>query len=143
LKQKPKNNPCNLYLTGTIKITAMRPLLALACFFAITTCTAQEYYLFVGTYTTGKSKGIYVYKFNANNGELQWLSNTDSSSNPSFLAVSPNGKYLYAVNETGGEQPGRVSAFAFDKNNATLRLLNQQPAASTPVLWQQTKRVNG
>jgi 6-phosphogluconolactonase len=106
----------------------MRPLLALACFFGITTCTAQEYYLFVGTYTSGKSKGIYVYKFNTNNGELQWLSNTDSSSNPSFLAASPNGKYLYAVNETSAEQPGRVSAFAFDKSDATLRLLNQQPS---------------
>lgn len=104
----------------------MRYLFALCfCFFAFS-AGAQHYYLFVGTYTTGKSKGIYVYEFNAKNGEMQWVSNTDSSSNPSFLAVAPDGNYLYAVNETGREQPGRVSAFAFNKTNGTLRLLNQQ-----------------
>ncbi|MBV9986141.1 MAG: lactonase family protein [Chitinophagaceae bacterium] len=104
----------------------MRFLPAITCFLATLTVSAQEYYLFVGTYTTGKSKGIYVYKFNSNNGELQWISNTDSSANPSFLATAPNGKYLYAVNETGRDQPGRVSAYSFDKKEGKLSLLNQQ-----------------
>ncbi len=29
---------------------------------------SQDYYLFIGTYTNGKSKGIYVYDFNAATG---------------------------------------------------------------------------
>lgn len=100
-------------------------LVAFACLFMLS-ASSQEYYLFAGTYTGGKSKGIYVYKFNANSGEVQTVSNTDSSTNPSFLAISPNGKYVYAVNETGREKPGRVSAYAFDKNTGKLSLLNQQ-----------------
>jgi 6-phosphogluconolactonase len=104
----------------------MRYLLALSISLLSLSAYAQNYYLFVGTYTKGKSKGIYVYQFNAKNGEMQWVSNTDSSSNPSFLAVAPNGNFLYAVNETGRDIPGRVSAYSFDKTKGELQLLNQQ-----------------
>src|SRR5688572_26143242 len=92
------------------------------------TLLAQDHFLFVGTYTQKGSKGIYVYRFNTESGEATWLSNTDSVVNPSYLAVSSNGKFLYAVNETGGEKPGAVSAFSFDRKNATLSLINQQPS---------------
>jgi 6-phosphogluconolactonase len=88
---------------------------------------AQEYVLFIGTYTGSGSKGIYVYRFDAATGTAQWVSNTDSSNNPSFLAVAPDGKHLYAVNETGGAQPGHVSAYAFDRASGQLHLLNTQP----------------
>jgi len=88
--------------------------------------TAQDYYLFAGTYTSGKSKGIYVYQFNSNTGDVQWVSNTDSCVNPSFITLSPDGNYLYAVNETGKTIPGHVSAYAFNKENGKLRFMNQQ-----------------
>lgn len=104
----------------------MRLLVTICISFCTLAISAQKYYLFAGTYTTGKSKGIYVFEFNSKTGEVQWVSNTDSSSNPSFLAVAPNGKYLYAVNETGRDQPGRVSAFSFDKSNGQLSFINQQ-----------------
>lgn len=104
----------------------MRLLFAFClCLYAIA-LPAQNYYLFVGTYTTGKSKGIYVFRFNSKNGEVQWVSNTDSCTNPSFISVSPNGKYLYAVNETGREQPGHISAYSFDKSDGKLSFINQQ-----------------
>ena len=70
----------------------MRLLMAICISFCALAGSAQNYYLFVGTYTTGKSKGIYVFQFNSKTGEVQWVSNTDSSSNPSFLALAPNGK---------------------------------------------------
>ena len=89
---------------------------------------AQEHYLFVGTYTSDKSKGIYVFRFNSQNGEVQWVSSTDSTTNPSFLAISPDGTKLYAVNETGGEQPGYVSAFNFDQSTGQLYFINTQPS---------------
>lgn len=88
---------------------------------------AQDYFLFIGTYTGSGSKGIYVYRFNAATGTAQWVSNTDSSANPSYLAIAPDGKHLYAVNETGGEQPGHVSAYAFDRATGSLTFLNTQP----------------
>ena len=90
--------------------------------------TAQDYYLFVGTYTSGSSKGIYVYRFNPATGKVT-LTSTIAAENPSYLALSPDFKNLYSVNENGGDKPGGVSAFAFDKNTGTLKLLNTRPSA--------------
>jgi 6-phosphogluconolactonase len=86
---------------------------------------AQNYYLFVGTYTTGKSEGIYVYRFNASTGDAEKVS-TASTKNPSYLAIGNGGKYLYAVNEVGNGGQGDVSAFAFDKASGKLQFINKQ-----------------
>jgi 6-phosphogluconolactonase len=98
--------------------------------FCIFSVSAQEYFLFVGTYTSGKSKGIYVYKFNSKNGELQWMNNTDSSANPSFLAIAPDGKHVYAVNEVSQAQTGFIACYAFDKVTGKLAFVNKQPSGS-------------
>ena len=84
-------------------------------------------YLLVGTYTNtpAKSEGIYVYKFNPNRTEATQVSVAKSES-PSFLVISRDQKFVYAVNESGGDKGGQVSAFAFDKSKGTLTLLNQQ-----------------
>ncbi len=82
----------------------------------------QHFYLFIGTYTSGKSKGIYVYDFDASNGTAKALG-TVASKDPSYLAISRDGKYLYAVNEGPA---GKVSAFSFNPEKATLSPLNQQ-----------------
>lgn len=98
---------------------------------SITLCSlsgfAQKFHLFVGTYTKGTaSKGIYVYQFDAATGEATLVS-TAATANPSYLAVAPGGKFLYAANETEGkDEPGGVSAFAFDKTSGQLRFLNKQ-----------------
>ncbi|MFN2457643.1 MAG: lactonase family protein [Chitinophagaceae bacterium] len=104
----------------------MRVILFIITLCIAANCAAQEFYLFVGTYTNNGSKGIYVYKFNAATGKAQWVSNTDSVVNPSYLHVTPDGKFVYAVNETGGDQPGSVSAFSFDKKTGQLSLINKQ-----------------
>ncbi|HUP13466.1 MAG TPA: beta-propeller fold lactonase family protein, partial [Niastella sp.] len=54
---------------------------------------AQDFFLFTGTYTGSGSKGIYVYRFNATNGTAQWVSNTDSAANPSYLALAADGRH--------------------------------------------------
>lgn len=83
-------------------------------------------YLLVGTYTnSGKSDGIYVYRFNPNKNESTLISSTKGVSNPSFLVVSPDQKFVYAVNEDHGDNGGSVSAFAFDKTKGELTLLNK------------------
>ncbi|MEJ7625249.1 MAG: lactonase family protein [Ferruginibacter sp.] len=90
------------------------------------TSHAQTFNLLIGTYSGSGSKGIYVYRFNSTTGKSSWLSNTDSVINPSYLSLSPGNKFVYAVNETGGNDPGKISAFAFGKNSGSLRFLNQQ-----------------
>src|SRR5882757_6650025 len=89
---------------------------------------AQKNYLFIGTYTQGglsTSKGIYVYQFDEATGDATPVS-TIMTDNPSYLALTADGKYLYAVNETDGAKPGAVSAFAFDKTNGQLKFLDKQ-----------------
>jgi 6-phosphogluconolactonase len=87
---------------------------------------AQKFYLLIGTYTGTGSKGIYVYTFNAQTGKAKWLGNTDSVTNPSYITLSHNGNFVYAVNETNGANPGKVSAFSFNKNNGQLKFLNTE-----------------
>ncbi|HEX5150120.1 MAG TPA: lactonase family protein [Parafilimonas sp.] len=105
-------------------------LLVLVCAFFIVNLNAQNpiYYLLIGTYTDGGTNdGIHVYRFNPNKGEATFISKTSGVQNPSWLCVSKDGKFVYAVNENGGDKPGEVSAFAFDKKNGQLTLLNKQP----------------
>jgi len=104
----------------------MRKFFLIFAFFCGLFSNAQDNYLFIGTYTSGKSEGIYVYRFNSATGEANQVSIASGVSNPSYLAISPSRKFLYAVNENGGEQPGEVSAFAFDKKTGKLSFLNKQ-----------------
>jgi len=90
---------------------------------------ANELLVYVGTYTTGKSEGIYLYHLNLASGELKRVATTKGVTNPSFLTLAPNRRYLYAVNEVedfAGRKSGAVSAFAVDQRTGNLRLLNQQ-----------------
>src|SRR5450432_4082166 len=105
----------------------MKLPLLIAFLFSSLLCAAQNFYLFTGTYTGSGSKGIYVYRFNSQTGKATWVSNTDSTTNPSYVMLSHNGNFVYAVNETDGMNPGKVSAFSFNKNKGTLKLLNSVP----------------
>jgi 6-phosphogluconolactonase len=87
---------------------------------------SQTSYLLVGTYTTGTSKGIYVYKFNSATGDFDSVSMI-STPNPSFLSVSGDEKFVYAVHEIAkGGNGGEIAAFSFDKKSGQLQLINQQ-----------------
>lgn len=84
-----------------------------------------EMYMLVGTYTSDKgSKGIYVYKFNTDTGISDSVSMVEVV-NPSFLAVSPDEKYVYSVGE-GGDNDSFAHSFSFDKESGSLTLLNSQ-----------------
>lgn len=87
---------------------------------------AQNVQMYIGTYTGTGSKGIYVYNFDAATGKSTFINSTDSSSNPSYLTISNDHKFLYSVNETHGDNPGRASAYALDVNDGKLTLLNSQ-----------------
>src|SRR5947199_9665819 len=86
--------------------------------------------VYIGTYTGGKSKGIYVSRFDAASGRLGAPELAAETVSPSFLAVHPNQRFLYAANETGdfgGKKGGAVSAFMIDLKSGKLTALNQQP----------------
>jgi 6-phosphogluconolactonase len=87
------------------------------------------FYAYVGTYTdrNSSSKGIYVYRFNTASGALDSIGLAAESPNPTFLAISPNHKYLYAANEIGkfnGEKAGSISAFRIEPATGKLAALN-------------------
>ena len=87
---------------------------------------AQEHYLLIGTYTNGKSEGIYVYNFNSSTGDFSYVSKIKSP-NPSYLAVAPNQQTVYSVYEEGNNNVGgSVAAYSFNKANGELSKINQQ-----------------
>jgi 6-phosphogluconolactonase len=80
--------------------------------------------LLIGTYTKGTSKGIYVYRFYAETGKVAYLNEIDGVNNPSYLCLTANNKFVYAVNETGKD--GEVSAFTFEPKQGKLVFINKQ-----------------
>ncbi len=86
---------------------------------------AQNHNLLIGTYTNkGTSEGIYTYNFDAKTGETQLKSIAKNTVNPSYLALSSNNKFVYAVNENG--KNSTLSAFSFNTQSGDLTFLNQQ-----------------
>ena len=92
-------------------------------------CTGKLW-VFVGTYTQGtKSKGVYRYDLDLATGKLSGEMAAGTAVNPSFLAIAPNHKYLYAVDEIAdfkGKSAGAITAFAIDQQTGKLTRLNQQ-----------------
>lgn len=96
---------------------------------AASTATADECLVYLGTYTGPKSKGIYVSRLNRATGELSAPELAAETKSPSFLAIHPNGKFLYAVGEVAefqGKKAGSISAFSIDRKSGKLTALNQQ-----------------
>jgi 6-phosphogluconolactonase len=111
----------------------MKPMRFCALLLALAaTLPAAEYIVYIGTYTnTGKSQGIYAYRFDSDSGKLTEAGLAGKATNPSFVAIHPNRKYLYAVSEvsgSGGKPSGAVTAFSIDPKNAKLTPLNQVPS---------------
>jgi 6-phosphogluconolactonase len=86
----------------------------------------NDFHLLVGTYTSGKSEGIYTFKFNVKTGEFSPESIAKNIKNPSFLAISSDSKYVYSAGET--DKQGSVHSFAFDKKTGVLTPLTSQSA---------------
>ncbi len=86
---------------------------------------------YVGTDTrpvdgAANGKGIYLFEMNPATGELSLIQLAAATASPSWLTFHPSGQYLYATNEVSDfdGKNGSVSAFAIDRTNGNLRLLN-------------------
>ena len=90
---------------------------------------SAEYFVYIGTYTRTRGKGIYTFRFRPATGTLTAPSLAAETSSPSFLAVHPSKKFLYAENEhEGPDVAGKnntVSAFAINPHTGALTFLNK------------------
>jgi 6-phosphogluconolactonase len=91
--------------------------------------------LYVGTYTEGgRRDGIHLVRMDRRSGKLRLVASVDAGANPSFLAIHPNGRVLYAVNEVekyNGKPTGAVSAFAIAHDTGALTRLDKQPSGGS------------
>jgi len=91
----------------------------------------KSFFVYVGTYTNGddNSEGIYVYRFDPSDGSLTPAGTATGIDNPSFLEISPDGRFLYAVSEVfevNGTPGGAVAAYSVDRQTGALTYLNSQ-----------------
>ncbi len=87
----------------------------------------KNFFAFAGTYTTKtQSKGIYAFRYDATSGKLTPAGLAAETPDPSFVAIHPSGKFLYAVNEGG--KASFVTSFALDAKTGALTQLNQVPS---------------
>ena len=98
------------------------------------TANSSRLWVYVGTYTQGSSKGIYLCHLDLATGKVQSVGLAGASKNPSFVAFHPSRPFLYAVGETatfGGKPTGAVSAFSIQPKTGMLTLLNRQSSGGT------------
>ncbi|RED47872.1 lactonase family protein [Seonamhaeicola aphaedonensis] len=89
--------------------------------------TKSKTLMFVGSFTDKKAgEGIHVYEFNNETGEAQLEFTLDSVINTSFLKLSPDGKYLYAVAESQMPYHGKIASFKIDPENSKIHFINEQ-----------------
>lgn len=96
--------------------------------------TPAGYLFYVGTYTKGSSKGIYAYRFQSETGEITPLGLVAETPNPTYLALSANHQFLYAVNEVANYQnthSGLISGFAINHLDGKLKPVNQVASAGS------------
>lgn len=104
-----------------------RNRLILAALAVTATLQAAELKVYLGTYTNKGSKGIYLARLDTATGKLSAPELAAEIANPTFLAITPSMKYLYAANEVGsykGERTGSVSAFSIDSATGKLTPIN-------------------
>ncbi|HZL37739.1 MAG TPA: lactonase family protein [Tepidisphaeraceae bacterium] len=88
--------------------------------------------VYLGTYTSGTSKGVYMCNLDLASGALSEPRLAGEAQNPSFLAISPDRRFMYTADEFGKFAGGSaISAFAIE-NDGTLKHLNDQPLTGGP-----------
>jgi 6-phosphogluconolactonase len=117
------------FAQGVRRLRAFRQVCLLAVLLVVSAeAFASGFLLYVGTYTGKGSEGIYAFRFDPVTGETSPIGLAAATDNPSFLAVDPQGRFLYAANEIDvfrNEPTGAISVFAIDRESGKLQLLQQ------------------
>jgi 6-phosphogluconolactonase len=97
------------------------------------TSFAAEPLVFVTAFASGDKAGIHAFTFDSEKGALKPLYRTTDIQNPFFIAVSPDKRFLYAIDaeKFGGDEDENVAAFALEGRTGRLKRLNHQSARGT------------
>lgn len=96
----------------------------------LTSTLAGEPVVFVSAFASGDKGAIHAFRFDAKTGGLKRLHRTTDIENPFFLAISPNGRFLYAIDaeQFGGAEDEFVAAYAIEGRTGKLSKRNRQSA---------------
>lgn len=84
-------------------------------------------FLYVGTFSVRGSEGIYIFSFDRANKKFEKIGTAHSFNDPTFLTISPNGKFLYAANRQSvdtAKDRGSVTSFAISPKTGLLTEIN-------------------
>lgn len=119
---------CRFYFNCT-QIRTMRHLTSIVLAVVFPGFLSAQTFVFLGSYNWEKTKeGIYIYQLDTTTGQLTKVAGIKDIRNPSFITLSPDGRFLYACTDSKTPNAGSVSSFAFDAKNKTLTYLNSQPS---------------
>ncbi len=105
----------------------LKTTISILTLFTFFTLYSQEKYVFFGSFNRDKTaEGIYVYILDTISGNLSKVTSLKGVLNPSYLTLSPNGKFLFACTESKTVNAGSVSSFEFNPINKTLTYINNQ-----------------
>lgn len=99
-----------------------------------TAALAKDCFVYFGTYTNTTSKGIYVSRLDMDSGKLSAPELAAAVTSPNFLAVSPDGRFLYAA-VRADNAPGAVAVFARDGHTGSLKLLDQKSSGGMGICY--------
>jgi 6-phosphogluconolactonase len=105
----------------------MRTLLPLL---AAMSLSAAEPLVFVSAFAPGEKGGIHAFGFDSDKGTLKPLKRTTGVQSPFFIAVSPDRRFLYSIDEFGGKD-NFVAAFAIEGRGGNLKPNNRQNTRGT------------
>jgi 6-phosphogluconolactonase len=113
-------------LTGCIASMTLIASLLLPCARSASGSGGKSYFVYVGTFTTTTSKGIYGFRFSPSTGDVVPLGLLAETTNPSWLVAIPKHRFLYTTNEHPGKtEPGNtITAYAIDPRTGKLGFLN-------------------
>jgi len=97
----------------------------------MTEARLKEFFVYIGAYTSRQSKGIYLGRFDAASGTLEMIGLAAELPDPTFIAIHPNGRFLYTVSKIAGSGGGHeeyLNAFAIHRETGRLTFLNRQPS---------------
>ena len=103
----------------------------------------EQMWVFVGTYNRRGSEGIYLYRLDVASVALELVSTAAVADNPSYLALHPSGRYLYAINEVrtfAGQPGGGITALSFDPASGKMAVLNSQSVVGTGPCYVSVER---
>jgi len=106
----------------------MKPLMALLALLVAGRAAAESHLILLGTYTRDGNRGIYAVRLDGDTGAVSAPDLAAETPNPSFLALHPSHRFVYAHCDLGrtadGKVGGAIRSFSLDPSSGRLSLLN-------------------